>query len=500
VTVIVARLVLVGMFALAAITKLADREGVRRMIAEFGAPARLATPLSWGLIGSELGVALGLVFGPSARIAAIAALAMLLAFGAAVAVTVSRGRRPECHCFGRWRASEVGWSTVSRNALLASIAGLVATDGRLEPLLAAVAVVAGAAWLTLEVRRPGELRRAAPAPPLSLDDHRGRSWTLQSLLAEGRALLLVFADPDCDACRELLPEVAGWQAGPGAKLTVAVVSGGGREDNLRMADEFGLRTLLADERRATAAAYSITATPSAVLVDPQQRIAADPAVGGRDIGRMVARATAIGPEPTIGRRAVLVRAAMGVATVTVAPLLTGAAAAARSIGRPKKLKVDGAWLCDQRYALCTFAACQPSKSNKDISVCRCKVKTGYSVGFKTCGKRAPKGRRLHSNFSLQDVTKRTRVLKCSARGLWVQCLDTVCEVDRHDPKHANCQCINNRTKNFYTFGGDCKTETCESVIWSSTTAPFPGGAQYEKGLKHLGVPFKVPKSCPTHQP
>jgi hypothetical protein len=35
------------------------------------------------------------------------------------------------------------------------------------------------------------------------------------------------------------------------------------------------------------------------------------------------------------------------------------------------------------------------------------------------------------------------------------------------------------------------------VIWSATTAPFPGGAQYEKGLKRLGIPVTVPKSCPT---
>jgi hypothetical protein len=55
------------------------------------------------------------------------------------------------------------------------------------------------------------------------------------------------------------------------------------------------------------------------------------------------------------------------------------------------------------------------------------------------------------------------------------------------------------TKNFYTFGGDCDTKTCSTVIWSATSAPFPGGAQYEKGLRRLGVPFKVPKRCPTKE-
>jgi hypothetical protein len=386
---------------------------------------------------------------------------------------------------------------VSRNALLAAVAGLIATGGRFPLAFAAIAGISIAAWMTLTLRRPGVLRRGAPAPGLALSDHTGRGWTLESLLVGGRPLLLVFGDPDCDACRELLPQVAAWQAQLESELTVAIVSAGRTEDNIGMADEFGVRALLGDKDRGAAADYGIRATPSAVVVDQRQRIAADPAVGAQQIAGLVARVTSPDRDPTIGRRAVLVRAAMGIATVTVAPFITAAAAAARSVARPKKLKVDGAWLCDQRYALCTWAACKPSTTNQNVSVCRCKVTTGYSVGFKNCEKRAPKGRRLHSNFSLQDVTERTRVLKCSERGLWVQCLDMVCEVDRHDPKHANCQCMNNRTKNFYTFGGDCKTETCESVIWSSTTAPFPGGAQYEKGLKHLGVPFKVPKSCPV---
>jgi hypothetical protein len=165
--------------------------------------------------------------------------------------------------------------------------------------------------------------------------------------------------------------------------------------------------------------------------------------------------------------------------------------------RPRQLKIDGAWLCDQRYALCTSAACKPSKANPGISVCRCKVTSGYSVGFKPCQQRAPKGRQMHSNFSLQSVTTSTRVMTCTERGLWVQCLDVICEVDPADPGHALCQCVNMKTRNFLTFGGNCDTRTCASVIWSATTTPLPGGSQYEKGLKQLGIPYQVPKACPA---
>lgn len=498
-TVLVARVLLLATFAVAGIAKLTDPVGVRRMTISFGAPTRLARPLAWVLIAGELGVSAALAIGSTARIGAFAALALLLVFGAAGAIALRRGRNPECRCFGGFQSTAFGWSTVARNALLATFAGVIATNGGMRLPLAVAAVIAIASWLMLALRQPHKLRRGGLAPAITLADQDGGDASLGSLVALGRPVLLVFADPDCAACRELLPEVAGWQARFDSELTVAVVSGAEGEDNTCMAGEFGLRAVFTDEQRTAAVAYGVTATPSAILVDARHRIAAAPARGAQEIAALVASETKSGHDLDLQRRAMLVRAATGLAAVTASPLITAVAAAARSVTRPKKLKIDGAWLCDQRYALCTFAACKPSKCNKDVSICRCKVKTGYSVGFKNCEKRAPKGRRLHSNFSLQDVTRRTRVLKCSKRGLWVQCLDVVCEVDRHDPKHAHCQCVNEKTTNFYTFGGDCKTQTCDSVIWSATTAPFPGGAQYQKGLRQLGVPFRVPKSCPTHK-
>jgi peroxiredoxin len=501
VSLVLVRVLLAAVFLVAGVAKLADRAGVRRMVVEFGSPASLAAPLAWGLACCELGVAVALLFGRSARASGLAALVLLIGFAAAVAISVSRGRRPECHCFGRFRVSEVGWSTIVRNALLATGAAFIAADGRFEAAFVALAVTSAGAWITLAVRGSRELRPGAPAPALSLPDLDGRTRTLGSLLAGESALLLVFSDPDCGACQELMPQLAGWQPESlDPALTVAVVSATSDADLLRTMPHPGVGAVLLDEHRAVAAAYGVTATPSAILVDAERRIAAVPAVGGDEIIGLVARTIAGTDEARFARRALLARAAVGLAGVTVVPLIESAVATARSVERrvrPKRLKIDGAWLCDQRYALCTSAACKPSKTNPNVSVCRCKVTHGYAVGFKSCEQRAPKGRQLHSNFSLQGVSSRTRVLKCSNRGLWVQCLDVVCEIDRDDPKHASCQCVNMKTKNFYTFGGDCDTKTCKSVIWSATTAPFPGGAQYEKGLKRLGVPFRSPKSCPT---
>jgi hypothetical protein len=480
-TVLLARMLVAAMFVVAGAAKLADRRGVRRMLVQFGSPPLLAPPLAWVLAGTELGVALALLLEPSARLGGLGAVVLLVVFGAAVAVNLRRGRRPECRCFGGLRAHETGWSTVARNALLASVAGVVVT-GSAYPLL--LAAIAAAAWLALESRAPAGPRPGVAAPAVALVDHAGRRLIVDSLLVDRGGLLLVFSDAACGACRELMPQLPAWQRRLGPELAIAVVSA---------------------EDRSAAIAYGVTATPTAVLIDPRGRIAAGPAQGADQIVALLERALeeralATGATTTVGRRAVLRSAAAGVAGITLAPLLESAAAVARTVrhaARPTKLKIDGAWLCDQRYALCTFAACKPSRANPNISVCPCKVKTGYSVGFKACEQRAPRGRQVHSNFSLQDVTDRTRTMKCSPRGLWVQCLDVVCEVDPHNPKQASCQCVNQRTKNFYTFAGDCQTKTCSTVVWSATTAPFPGGAQFEKGLKRLGIPFKVPKSCPA---
>jgi thiol-disulfide isomerase/thioredoxin len=493
----IARFVLAGVLALAALGKLSDLGGARATVVEFGGSRRHATPIAWALIGAELGIAALLAVAGSARIGGLAALVLFVAFTALVAVTVGRGRHPQCHCFGRLHSSEAEWSTVARNALLTIVAGYVAVNGQLPIMFAALGAIATTWWAWIRSRMPGPLRRGSAAPEISLPDSAGRNSTLESLLAAGRPLLLLFADADCGACRELLPQVVDWQRHHRNEVTVTLVTRGAASEPALSAVD-GLGASLADEDRDIAAKYGITATPTAVLVDQQRRLVDRPAVGADEIAALLWRALAT--DPAIERRVVLARAATGFAALIVVPLVTSAAAAAdavKRVVRAKQLKIDGAWLCDQRYALCTFARCEPSKTNKKISICRCKVKTGYSVGFKTCQKRAPRGRELHSNFSLQDVTSRTRVLKCSERGKWVQCLDVVCHVDPKDSKHALCECVNEHTKNFYTFGGNCDTKMCKTVIWSATTAPFPGGAQYEKGLRRLGIPFRSPKACPA---
>ena len=87
-----ARVVLFAVFALAGATKLADRAGTARAAAAFGAPPRLAGPLAIAIPVAELAVAALVLPAATAVTGAAGALALLVAFSTAIAVSLARGR------------------------------------------------------------------------------------------------------------------------------------------------------------------------------------------------------------------------------------------------------------------------------------------------------------------------------------------------------------------------------------------------------------------------
>lgn len=112
-------------FAVAGTAKLADRAGSERAIIDFGAPARLAPPLSILLPTCELAVAAALIPAATAWWGALGALGLLLLFVAGISVNLLvRRRKPECHCFGQLHSSPAGWKTLARNGVLAAIAAI----------------------------------------------------------------------------------------------------------------------------------------------------------------------------------------------------------------------------------------------------------------------------------------------------------------------------------------------------------------------------------------
>lgn len=311
-----AQFLLAAVFATAAVGKLLDLKGSRRAMADFGVPGSLAPTLGTLLPLAELAVAVALVFVPTARWGAAGALLLLLAFIAGIASALSRGKQPDCHCFGQIHSKPAGRSTLIRNAVFAAIAlvvvihgagpavdGWVADRTAAELVLVALAIVAGALAMyamhlyvdrnewkeAFEVTRaelegvPPGLPVGVPAPGFALPDVQGQVHTLASLVEHGRPALLIFAGPRCGACKAMMPQVGRWQAALNERLTIAVLTGGTVEENLPLYAEHGVDNVILQEDYELMGEYRVRATPSAVIVTPDFHVASLPAVGEASI-------------------------------------------------------------------------------------------------------------------------------------------------------------------------------------------------------------------------
>lgn len=338
---VVARLLLAAIFAAAGAAKLADLSGSRAAVAGFGVQEQVASPLGTLLPFAELTVAALLLFSSTARAGAVAAFSLLVLFAIAISVSMARGRAPDCHCFGQLHSEPAGAKTLARNLVLAAVAGFVAfTDDSPGPgageaaseldgaewlgvagtLLFLVALAGGAAAVVGLLRQNGRLllrveglegalrgqgipipEIAAPgprpglpvgtsAPDFSLPGLDGETTTLGSLRAGGKPVVLVFTDPECIPCRQLVPRVAEWQRSRANDLTIAVVSSGMSDETGSAASEHRLQRILVDERRSVSDAYRARMTPSAVLIDGEGRIGAPVAPGGDAIASLVQQA------------------------------------------------------------------------------------------------------------------------------------------------------------------------------------------------------------------
>src|SRR5215208_6427661 len=117
---LIARVLLAAIFAVAGVAKLADREGSRRAVVDFGVPSALAAPLALLLPLAELAVAAALLPASTAWWGALGALALLSVFVVGIGINVARGRKPDCHCFGQLHSAPAGWKTLARNGVLAA--------------------------------------------------------------------------------------------------------------------------------------------------------------------------------------------------------------------------------------------------------------------------------------------------------------------------------------------------------------------------------------------
>jgi len=328
---LVARLVLATVFGAAGAAKVSGREGIRVTAAAFGVPAGLTGPVTLALPAAELLIAAALIPASSAALAGWAALALLAVFSASVAITLARGKRPDCYCFGQFTTAPIGWRTLARNVALAAVAAFVAVGGwpdggaslgglgtsRVATVAAvtalALAVIVDTALVVLLLGRRGggprgrdqaagpapgpapataspvavaalpagttALPVGAAAPEFEVAGADGTLMTLTGLRSAGRPVLLIFTDPDCGTCRSLLPDVAAWQAGYRERFTAALISRRPVLTSAGAAAHPRLTHVGVQRDREVAVAYAYAGTPSAVVVSADGRIASRVAAG-----------------------------------------------------------------------------------------------------------------------------------------------------------------------------------------------------------------------------
>src|SRR5215213_177999 len=334
---LIARLLVAAVFIVAGAVKLANRQGSRQAIVDFGVPSAIAAPLGLLLPLAELAVAATLLPASTAWWGALGALVLLSLFVVGISVNLARGRTPECHCFGQLHSAPVGWRTLARNGVLAAVAGFVLWEGygggagpsavawlgvlstgQLLGLLGGVlvlALLAGQWWLLAHLlRQNGRLlvrlkaveaslatggsvapaENGAPvhqeaeglpvgsaAPEYSLSGLHGETLTFDALRSSGKPVMMLFTDPNCGPCNAMLPEVGRWQEEHAQKLTLSLISRGEVEENKTKASEHGLTNVLLQEDWEVSASYEVRGTPSAVLIDTDGKIAS-PVAGGAE--------------------------------------------------------------------------------------------------------------------------------------------------------------------------------------------------------------------------
>lgn len=219
---IVVRLLLAGALAGAAVAKLASPGSSQAALSTFGFGEGPSRRVAWfGLIATELALAVGVAMGLDA--AAYLAAALMAMFAALVLGALMQGRAgAPCACFGS--RSKVGWPSLARNVLLAAgfavLPSLPSSELSTDEWLALGLGVAllGCVGLAIAVfalaREVGLLRlQLGPQSALEIPDEGppvgSRTGMVErfELDPDAELALAVFTSPGCHICQTLEPSI-----------------------------------------------------------------------------------------------------------------------------------------------------------------------------------------------------------------------------------------------------------------------------------------------------
>lgn len=327
------RLSLFGIFALAGIAKFLDLQGSEKAFKGFGVPDKLAKPFSIALSVFEILIAGLFLSVETAWFGAIGAAALLLLFIGQMIYQMAKGNTPDCHCFGQLHSAPVGKISIVRNIGFGALAmflvsrgregqGMSLADPKLDAMqLAFIIVFVGfliavifylkkiseqqtqimrrIELMELVARDGGAVERedaghpheglpiGAVMPDFELPDLDGGAVSLANLRAAEKPTLFFYVSPTCNPCKALVPEFEQWQTELDGKVNFVFVSNGRPDDNREKFGGDNSKLILIQKDRELADSVKAKWTPTAVLMDSSGRIASHAAAGDTAIRSLV---------------------------------------------------------------------------------------------------------------------------------------------------------------------------------------------------------------------
>lgn len=335
---LIIRLLLFGVFSLAAIGKILDIAGSEKALRDFGVPDSLVWYLARLLPAAEYAVAAALLFTGASWFGAVGGLALLLVFIGGMIYQIAKGSDPDCHCFGQIHSERVGWASLFRNigfgilALSLVIAGAgnqgatLAADAAggiqvLVLLTAFIMLAAALSYLKQMADRQAKLQRrlemlemfsadggaierddagnpsdglpiGSPFPDFELPSAAGTVVSIEHLMAEGKPILMFFVGPDCSPCNALFPQILAWRNKLAGRVEFVFVSKGTSTENLEKFKGVEPKRILLQKNRELAEVVLAKWTPTALFINRDGTIASHPATGDTAITQLVEKITA----------------------------------------------------------------------------------------------------------------------------------------------------------------------------------------------------------------
>lgn len=329
---LIVRLILFAVFALAAVGKFLDFEGSQKAVKDFGTPEEFAKTLAVALPFAEIVFAFCLLFVSTSWLGAIGALVLLLAFSGGMLWQMAKGNAPDCHCFGQMHSEPISPKTLVRNTIFAALALFLIAQGRDDQgyeiaegtsntmqmiLILLLLMLVGIALFYLKRVLDGQteiLRRmellelvsregvplergdagsphdglpiGAPFPDFELGDTSGRDVSLSRILEDRKPAVFFFVSATCEPCKALLPEIERWEAELGDRVNFILISSGTVEANADKFAVFSHDVVLQKDRELADLVYARW-TPTAIFIRSDGTVGSHPAAGDVAIRKLI---------------------------------------------------------------------------------------------------------------------------------------------------------------------------------------------------------------------